>query len=113
MGGMTKQQRLVKAILAIQNDTRLNDEEKARKRQELLSGKWTDSGSSFDSSKVVAKGGKKQTRGMCDAWICMLDVHLCSLLYNSMVVERDLERALSRTTVILVGAHLTRTPHGV
>lgn len=69
MVGMTKQQRLVKAILAIQNDSSLTDEEKARRRQELLSGKWSESGSSSNGSKVVTysgRGGKRQTRGMCD-----------------------------------------------
>ena len=68
MGGMSKQQRLVKAILAIQNDSSLTDEEKARKRQELLTGKWSDSGSSSNGSKVVTEGGKRQKRGMCDGW---------------------------------------------
>ena len=71
MGGLTKQQRLVRAILAIQNDSSLHDEEKARKRQELLSGKWMDCGSSFDSSKVVAHGWKKLGGGMCYVyWMC-------------------------------------------
>lgn len=66
MAGLTKQQRLVKAILAIQNDSSLSDEEKARKRQEVLTGKWLGTGSSSNgcTSKVVTQGGKRETRGM-------------------------------------------------
>jgi len=78
MVGMTKQQRLVKAILAIQNDSSLTDEEKARKRQELLTGNWSDSGSSSNGSKVVAEGGKRQKRGMCHGYsrylLCLDDL---------------------------------------
>lgn len=79
MVGLTSQQRLVKAIMAIQADPDLNDEEKAKKRQELMSGRWSASGSASHGSKVVTKGGrggKRQARGMllecilvCYPWI--------------------------------------------
>jgi hypothetical protein len=36
------QQKLMKAIMAIQNDTSLTDVEKAKKRQELMSGKFVE-----------------------------------------------------------------------
>lgn len=36
-----KQQKLLKAIMAIQKDASLTEDEKAKKRQDLLAGKWS------------------------------------------------------------------------
>ena len=61
------QQKLVKAIMAIQNDPNLTDEEKAKKRQDLLSGKWSDSDapSKKQEKGVSEAGGKRETRSAC------------------------------------------------
>lgn len=51
------QKELFKRIMEIQNDPNLSDEEKGRRRQELLAGKWAakPADSSGDDSKA-AKG---------------------------------------------------------
>jgi hypothetical protein len=61
------QQKLVKAIMAIQNDPNLTDEEKAKRRQDLLSGKWSESDAPSKKQEKGASeaGGKRETRSAC------------------------------------------------
>lgn len=55
------QKKLVKAIMAIQQDPNLTDEEKALRRQQLLCGKWMDQEKNNKNiSSQTKKGGKKE-----------------------------------------------------
>jgi hypothetical protein len=57
--GMMDQAELRRHIIAIQSDTSLTDEAKAKKRQALLSGKWQ----SQEPAAEKAKGGKTSPTG--------------------------------------------------
>lgn len=50
------QKELLQRILAIQNDPTLSDEEKGRRRQALLAGKWAPQPAKEDSDTKGAEG---------------------------------------------------------
>jgi len=61
---MVDQKKLVKAIMAIQQDPNLTDEEKALRRQQLLCGKWMDQGKNDKNISSETKRGGKEGRGV-------------------------------------------------
>jgi hypothetical protein len=67
------QQKLMKAIMAIQNDISLNDVEKAKKRQELLSGKFGAPSSNSEGAKHPKSQG---------TWVVYFHLSkFCNILY--------------------------------